>query len=61
MENQSPFITEMGRFLGVGIRWVQRFSVAEGRYSWSGSGVAVVFPGVAFHLVSSSHLPLQLY
>ena len=32
VENQSPFTTELGRFLGVGIQQAQRVSVAEGRF-----------------------------
>ena len=32
VENQSPFTTEMGRFLGAGVRRARRVSVAEGKF-----------------------------
>ena len=32
VENQSPFIIAMGCFLGAGVRWAQRVSVAEGKF-----------------------------
>ena len=32
VENQSPFTTEMGRFLGAGVWRARRVSVAEGKF-----------------------------
>ena len=32
VENRAPFITDLGRFLGAGVRQARRVSVAEGRF-----------------------------
>ena len=32
VENRSPFITDLGRFLGAGVQQARRVSIAEGRF-----------------------------
>ena len=58
VENQSPFTTEMGRFLGVRVHRVRQVTIAEGRfrYNWAGSRAVVVYLVAAFCLTSFSRL-----